>query len=120
MERSEYAVMAAVEDRHWWYGGMRAIAAAMLDECYGGRHDLRIIDAGCGTGGNALFLRRYGKAVGIDLAAEALDLGGERVPGLLARASVLDIPFANASFDLVTSFDVLYHRAVPDEGQALG
>jgi SAM-dependent methyltransferase len=32
---------------------------------------------------------------------------------------VLDLPFADASFDLVTSFDVLYHRAVPDEQPAL-
>jgi ubiquinone/menaquinone biosynthesis C-methylase UbiE len=119
MERSEYAVMAAVEDRHWWYGGMRAIAAALLDTAYRGRSDLQILDAGCGTGGNVLFLQRYGRVVGIDLAAEALDLGGKRLPGILARASVLQIPFADASFDLVTSFDVIYHRAVPDEGQAL-
>jgi SAM-dependent methyltransferase len=119
MERSEYAVMAAVEDRHWWYGGMRAIAAALLDEAYCGRGGLSILDAGCGTGGNALFLRRYGTVVGIDLAAEALELGGQRLPGALARGSVLDLPFAGASFDLVTSFDVLYHRAVPDERPAL-
>src|SRR5438132_891799 len=103
MERSEYIVMAAVEDRHWWYGGMRAIAAAMLAEAYGARRDLRILDAGCGTGGNALFLQRYGRVVGIDLAAEALELGGERLPGVLARGSVLEIPFADARFDLVTS-----------------
>ena len=119
MERSEYAVMAAVEGRHWWYGGMRAIAAALLDTAYRGRSTLQILDAGCGTGGNVLFLRRYGCVVGIDLAAEALDLGGERLPGALARASVLQLPFAGASFDLVTSFDVIYHRAVPDERQAL-
>ncbi len=119
MERSEYTIMAAVEDRHWWYGGMRAIAAALLDPVYGGRRDLRILDAGCGTGGNALFLRRYGAVVGIDLAAEAVALGGPRLPGVLARGSVLEIPFADASFDLVTSFDVLYHRAVLDEAQAL-
>jgi SAM-dependent methyltransferase len=119
MERSEYSVMAAVEDRHWWYGGMRAIAAALLDEVYRGRQNLRILDAGCGAGGNARFLRRYGAVVGIDLAAEAIELGNQRLPGLLARGSVLDIPCADASFDLVTSFDVLYHRAVPDEGQAL-
>jgi SAM-dependent methyltransferase len=119
MERSEYTTMAAVEDRHWWYGGMRAIAAALLDSVYAEGHTLRILDAGCGTGGNALFLRRYGQVVGIDLAPEALELGSRRLPGALARGSVLEIPFADASFDLVTSFDVLYHRAVRDEGQAL-
>lgn len=119
MERAEYEVMAAVEDRHWWYGGMRAIAAALLDPAYPGRHDLRILDAGCGTGGNALFLRRYGRVTALDLAPEAIALGRDRLDGALARGSVLELPFADASFDLLTSFDVLYHRGVPDEVQAL-
>lgn len=111
--------MAAVELQHWWYGGMRAINAAMLDRVFGGRRDLRILDAGCGTGGDALFLRRYGTVVGLDLATEALTLARGRIPGRLARGSVLQLPFADHSFDLVTSFDVLYHRAVIDERQAL-
>jgi SAM-dependent methyltransferase len=119
MERAEYLVMAAVEGHHWWYGGMRAITASVLDIAYAGRRDLHILDAGCGSGGNLRFLRRYGSVIGIDLAAEALALGRKSLQSGLARASVLAIPFADASFDLVTSFDVLYHRAVPDERAAL-
>jgi SAM-dependent methyltransferase len=119
MERAEYLVMAAVEGHHWWYGGMRAITASMLDSVYAGQRDLQILDAGCGSGGNLRFLRRYGSVIGIDLATEALALGRESLQNDMARASVLAIPFANASFDLVTSFDVLYHRAVPDERAAL-
>jgi SAM-dependent methyltransferase len=119
MEQAEYLVMAAVEGHHWWYGGMRAITASMLDIAYAGRRDLQILDAGCGSGGNVRFLQRYGSVTGIDLAAEALALGRERVHSDMARASVLAIPFADASFDLVTSFDVLYHRAVTDERVAL-
>jgi SAM-dependent methyltransferase len=119
MEHAEYSVMAAVEGHHWWYGGMRAITASILDRAYAGRRDLQILDAGCGSGGNLRFLRRYGNVIGIDLAAAALELGRESLQNGLARASVLAIPFADASFDLVTSFDVLYHRAVPDERAAL-
>lgn len=119
MERIEYEVMATVEIDHWWYGGMRAVAAALLDPCYQGASGLRILDAGCGTGGNALFLRRYGAVFGLDLAPEALTLGAMRIPHTLARGSVLHLPYATASFDLVTSFEVLYHRAVPDERGAL-
>ncbi len=111
--------MAAVELRHWWYGGMRAINIALLDRVFGGRRNLRILDAGCGTGGDALCLQRYGEVVGLDLATEALCLARERIPGQLVRGSVMSLPFADRSFDLVTSFDVLYHRAVIDEQQAL-
>lgn len=119
MERTEYEVMAAVESRHWWYGGMRAIAAALLDEVYAGRRDLRILDAGCGTGGNVIFLRRYGSVAAVDLAPEAALFGAERLRGALVRASVLALPFVDEWFDLVTSFEVLYHRGVPDETVAL-
>ena len=119
MEYAEYLVMAEVEGHHWWYGGMRAITASLLNRVYAGRRDLQVLDAGCGSGGNLRFLRRYGSVIGIDLAAEALALGRASVPGELARASVLALPFTDASFDLVTSFEVLYHRAVPDERVAL-
>lgn len=120
MEPAEYAVMAAVEDRHWWYSGMRAISAAWLDEALQGRRNLLILDAGCGAGGNGEFLRRYGRSVGLDLAREALLLGSRRMPGRILGGSVTALPFPAAVFDLVTSFDVLYHRAVLDERLALG
>jgi ubiquinone/menaquinone biosynthesis C-methylase UbiE len=119
MEKTEYEVMAAVELSHWWYGGMRAINAALLDPVLRGRTGLRILDAGCGTGGDALFLQRYGSVVGVDYSSHAARLGAGRLPGMLAQGSVVCLPFADESFDLVTSFDVLYHRAVPSEAEAL-
>lgn len=119
MERSEYEVLPAIEPRHWWHGGMRALVAAFLDPLYRDRHDLRILDAGCGTGGNMHFLRRYGQVWGLDYADIALELAAHTLAGRLARGSVMALPYADASFDLVTSFDVLYHRGVPDEAPAL-
>lgn len=111
--------MAAVEDRHWWYGGMRAIVATLLDEVYAGRRDLDILDAGCGTGANLRFLRRYGQTVGVDIAPEAVGHTALTSAGRVARSSVSDLPFSSGRFDLVTSFEVLYHRGVPDELPAL-
>jgi SAM-dependent methyltransferase len=115
MEKIEYETLAGVELDHWWYGGMRAIAAGLLDPLYGRRRDLRILDAGCGTGGDGLFLRRYGCVSGVDLAPEAVTLAAPRLNGRLSRATVQQLPFADESFDLVTSFDVLYHRGVENE-----
>ncbi len=119
MELYEYEVMAAVEGEHWWYRGMRALSAAWLDQVYSEHTDLQILDAGCGTGGNAEFLQRYGQVVGLDLEPLALKLGQRRLPGRLLRGSVAGLPLQSNRFDLVTSFDVLYHRAVIDERLAL-
>ncbi len=119
MEAHEYEVMAAVEGDHWWYSGMRAITAAWLDPLLLGRPNVRSLDAGCGTGANVAFLGRYGPAVGVDLVRLAATLAEQRVAGQVAAASVLALPFEAAAFDLVTSFDVLYHRAIPDVGAAI-
>ena len=54
MEREQYAIMARQEERHWWYTGMRRVALAVLDAVLDGQRDLRILDAGCGTGGTTL------------------------------------------------------------------
>ena len=37
----------------------------------------------------------------------------------VSRASVLELPFSDATFDLVTSFDVIYHLGVADDVAAL-
>lgn len=120
MELVEYQVMAAVEQRHWWYAGMRAISAALLDPYYPhGASGLRVLDAGCGSAGNARFLARYGEVQGCDVSPLALRYGARNLPGRLLCGSVLQLPYADESFDLVTSFDVLYHACVPSEAAAL-
>jgi SAM-dependent methyltransferase len=116
VNREEYERMYRAEQTHWWYVGMRAMAFALLDGALaaGRRDGLRFLDAGCGSGANLLELQARGRAFGIDLSAEALALCRSRgVP--VARAGLLQLPFADASFDCVTSFDVLYHRWVADD-----
>lgn len=119
MNPSEYHTIFTVEDHHWWYVGMKRIAQTWLDETYGPRADQRILDAGSGTGGGMAYLARYGRVTGIDASPLALDFCRRRALHRLGQASVTALPFAAASFDLVTSFDVLYHRAVGEPLDAL-
>jgi SAM-dependent methyltransferase len=116
----EYEVMYRVEDRHWWYGGMAAITRALLERWYRPGQGLGILDAGCGTGAAMTsYLAAYGRVIGFDLSGIALDFCRRRQAAHLARASVMALPFASGSFDLVTSFEVLYERGVSDDSAAV-
>jgi SAM-dependent methyltransferase len=119
MEREQYAIMARREERHWWYAGMRRVALAVLEHALAGQTGLRILDAGCGTGGTTIELRRFGDVVGVDLAWEALEPAHGRGLSGLARASIERLPFADASFDVATSFEVVYHLGVANDRSAL-
>ena len=110
MQPEDYNLMFELEDHFWWFAGMRSIAGALLDQYCAANCDRRILDAGCGTGSNLLWLQRYaggGNIYGIDLNLQALQMSRERGPERLVQASATDLPFDNSSFDLVTSFDVL-------------
>lgn len=112
--------MFGAERRHWWYRGMKCITCALLDRWYAPGAGLRILDAGCGTGGAMTsYLARYGPVTGIDLERAALAFCLSRGAERLVRASVMQLPFRAGSFDLVTSFDVLYEQGVPDDLAAL-
>jgi SAM-dependent methyltransferase len=120
MEPEQFAVMFRREERHWWYAGMRRTALAVLNHALAGQTALRILDAGCGTGGTTVHLRRFGAVVGLDLAWEALLPAAERgLNGHLVRGTVEHLPFADATFDAVTSFEVVYHLGVNDDRRAL-
>ena len=119
MEPAEYDRLRALEDAHWRFRGVRALLAEAIRLHAPAASPLRILDAGCGTGANVAALSGLGRAVGVDLHPRALRACRDRGLRAVARADVQRLPFAAASFDVVVSVDVLYHRAVCDDAAAL-
>jgi len=110
---------ARAEARHFWFRGLRAFVAPLLQRAIGERQDVRLVDCGCGTGANVDLLSRYGRAYGFDVSAVGLRLGREAGRTRLARATVTAAPFPSETFDLVSSFDVLYSLEDGDERAAI-
>jgi SAM-dependent methyltransferase len=117
MERLLEATARAERD-HFWFRGFRGFVEPLVAAAAPGR-DAAILDCGCGTGHNLQLLRRYGHSIGIDLTWAGLQFARARGERRIARASATGLPFPNDTFDLVTSFDVIYALEAADERQAL-
>lgn len=99
---------------------MASITRTLLARWYRESSRLCILDAGCGTGSAmSTFLADYGQVTGIDIHPLALSFCRKRGLTRIACASALILPFAPAQFDVVTSFDVLYEKAIPNDLAAL-
>jgi 2-polyprenyl-3-methyl-5-hydroxy-6-metoxy-1,4-benzoquinol methylase len=82
----------------------------------------RVLDAGCGTGYGAAILSDAGArhVVGVDIASAVVEAARSNETAMLTfeRGDIARLSYPDASFDLVTCFEVIEH--VPDPGAVLG
>ena len=107
------------EQRHFWFRGFKRFVGPLLAQAIQGVTRPRLLDAGCGTGANLSFLAEYGTPFGLELFWRGLSFGHERGVRRLSQGSVMNLPFASESVDVVLSFDVLYCLHEPDEAKAI-
>ena len=119
MERAEYELMHTVEDRMWWYRGLRRLVADQLARVLRGTAATGpVLDAGCGTGG---MLRVLGAAVagrptlGLDYDAVAAALAAGKAGRPTLSGSVNEMPLQSRSLGAYVSLDVLCHDQVDPE-----
>lgn len=110
MDRTAYAAMDSIERSHWWYVARRKVLAALIARRVTLPDDARLLDAGCGTGGNLSFLGTFGRLNACEYDDEARKIaqtksGIEVVPAAFPD----DLGRIGANYDLITLLDVLEH-----------
>lgn len=106
----EYRRMAEVETKMWWYKSLHEYILRQIHARFGGTKDIRILDAGCGTGGFLQYLRErgYNQCVGLDISSIAVERtrsnGFDVVQGSISDPGVYE---GLGQFDVVVSMDVI-------------
>ncbi|MGZ4438462.1 MAG: methyltransferase domain-containing protein [Nocardioides sp.] len=86
---------------YWWYRARAELLRVALERYVGSPR--RILDVGSADGPSVAWLRGRAQHVSLDL-----DPRGLQAPGGVC-GSVLQLPFADGAFDVVTAFDVVEH-----------
>lgn len=109
MNIEEFDRMFAVEEKHWWYRGRRALVRAALDRYAPTGRPLQILDVACATGMSFRFLADYGDIRGIDISDETIRLCGQRGIDRIVKGDAMKLPFATGSYDVVLALDAFEH-----------
>jgi SAM-dependent methyltransferase len=119
LERAEYERMHAVEDRMWWYRGLRTLAEELLVRALERTSAAGpVLDAGCGTGG---MLAKLGPAIagrstiGLEYDPVAAALAAGKTARPIAVGSVTEMPLGDGELGGYLSLDVLCHARVDPE-----
>ncbi len=106
-----YLEMAETESRHWWFSGRRAVLAKMLESLILPKN-CRILEVGCGTGGNLQLLAKFGEVMAFEKDETARAIALEKTNKLYdirSGSCPNEIPFDDQRFDLICMLDVLEH-----------
>lgn len=111
MNPTAYIEMAETESNHWWFSGRRAIISTIIQKLDIPKNS-KILEVGCGTGGNLQMIAKFGQVCAFDIDANAREIALKKTEGfyeIKVGSCPDEIPFSDQRFDLICMFDVLEH-----------
>jgi SAM-dependent methyltransferase len=118
MDKAQYEAMIRAEEGHWWFRGRRKVIARFLKPLSLGKNS-KVLEIGCGGGGNLTLLSSRGNQLRAIEPNEILREHASQRGICEVRDGRLPagIPFEGEKFDLICLFDVLEH--VQDDSAAV-
>jgi len=115
MEKKEYLNHYNAEEKHWWFKGQRKILLSVFNKVVNKNHNIKIVDAGCGTGKNIIELQKFGEVIGVDNSIDALRFCSNRGVKNLLNNDISKINLKDSTIDVIVCVGVFYHKDVDVE-----
>ena len=106
--------MYTLESSFWWYKVLHELVDFTINKNKK-EGEIRILDAGCGTGRMMEICQKYGTITGIDYSSDAVHFAKERGLINIEIGDLNDYQFENDTYDVLVCLDVLYHSAIRDD-----
>lgn len=117
MEKKQYSVHARLGLGHWWHYGTKMFFQRLIKKSLS--NGAYILDAGCGVGDMIALLNGEYHVIGIDCSNDAVRYCIEKNIKNIVMGDISSLPFENESYNGVLSLDVLYHKWISGDFQAL-
>jgi SAM-dependent methyltransferase len=130
MDKLYYQEYYFLERNHWWFKVREGIlkdclagnipknaSPNMVPDSGSGINQLKILNIGAATGKTSEMLKSFGEVISIEYDKDCCEFINQKSGLNLINASILEIPFSDASFDIVCAFDVIEH--VKDDVKAV-
>lgn len=114
MEKDEYTRMYMLETSFWWYRVLHELVDTIIQKRKP-EGNVRILDAGCGTGRMMEICQKYGHVEGIDYSTDAVAYARKRGLDNVRLGDLNEVQLEPNSYDIIVSLDVLYHAAIKDD-----
>lgn len=109
MDAAFYKEYYYIERNHWWFKARAEILEEVISHLLKLKSDSTILNVGAATGQSSIMLSKFGSIKSLEYDEVCCNITKETLGIDIIQGSILELPYADHSFDLVCCFDVIEH-----------